>query len=105
MRQDDGVRLRVRQIERAAERVTEFMVQRHADSAETDAAQPGAIERFGAGLAIVGLRGNGGQGAGERADAFLPPQRDPSVSFPRIHPSPPLPPPLSPPTPPHTSPP
>ena len=53
VRQDDGVRFRVRQIERAAEHVAELVMQRHADGAEADAAEPGAIERVGARGAVV----------------------------------------------------
>ena len=84
MRQHDGVGLGMRQVEGAAERVAELVMQRHADGAEADAAQPGAIERFAASLAIVALGGDGGQGACERADAFLRHQRDDRIGVARI---------------------
>ena len=40
MRQDDAVGLGVRQVERAAERVTELVVNRHPDGAERCPAKP-----------------------------------------------------------------
>ena len=84
MRKDDGVRLGMRQIEGAAERVAKLVMQRHADGAEADATQPRAIERVAAGFAIVGLLDDGGQGVGQRADAFLRHQRDHGIAVARI---------------------
>ena len=51
VRQHDGVRLRVRQVEAAAQRVAQLVVQRHADRRQHRAAQPGAIQRVAARLA------------------------------------------------------
>ena len=76
MRQHDRVGLGMREIKRAPERVAELVMQRHADGAETDAAQPRAVKRIAAGRAIVRLGGNRGQCAGERPDAFFGHERD-----------------------------
>ena len=46
MRQDDGVGLGMGQVEGAAERVAKLVMQRHADGAEADAAEPRAVERL-----------------------------------------------------------
>ena len=56
MRQDDRVRLGMRQAEGAAEHVAELVVQGHADRAQAGAAQPCAVEGLGARLAILWIR-------------------------------------------------
>ena len=68
MRQDDGVRLRMRQIEAAAQRVAELVMQRHAHIAQHRAAQPGAVQRVAA-RADRRRRAAGRQAARQRGDA------------------------------------
>ena len=61
MRQHDGVHLCMRQVEAAAQRVAQLVVQRHGNAAKHRATEPGAVERIGAGLlvAAVGMDGDG----------------------------------------------
>ena len=68
MRQDDGVRLRMRQIEAAAQRVAELVMQRHAHIAQHRAAQPGAVQRVAA-RARIGVAPQAGK---PRASAAMP---------------------------------
>ena len=69
MRQDDGVRLRMRQIEAAAQRVAELVMQRHAHIAQHRAAQPGAVQRVAARARIGGVAPQAGK---PRASAAMP---------------------------------
>src|SRR5690606_41936733 len=55
VRQDDRVHLGVGQIEAAAERVAQLVVQRHADRGERHTAEPGAVQRLGARFGVLGL--------------------------------------------------
>ena len=84
MREDDGVGLRMRQIERPAQRMAELVMQRHADGAEADAAEPGAIERVGARGPVIRLSADLGQRMRQRADALLRHQRYHGVAIPRV---------------------
>lgn len=70
MREDDGVGFGVRHVEGAAEGVAELVVQRHADGAETGAAEPGAVEGFLARGHRGGGRDDVGEGGGEGLGAF-----------------------------------
>ncbi len=60
MGQHDGVGFGMRQIERAAECVAKLVMKCHADRAETGTAQPRAVERLRARIAIVRLRHENG---------------------------------------------
>ena len=86
MRQHDGVRLRMRQVEAAAQRVAELVVQGHADVAEHGAAKPGAVEAERAGLHVVGRLGQRGHALRQRADAFLRHQRHHRIAVPGVQP-------------------
>ena len=84
MRQDDGVRFRVRQIEGAAEHVAELVMQRHAGGAETDAAQPGAVKRIPPRRGIARRLDDDRQCPREGAHAFLGDQRSDRIAVLRV---------------------
>ena len=84
VRQHDRVHLGVRQIESAAEHVTELMVQRHADRAARRAGEPGAVQRLGARLGVLGLAHHDRQARRQRADALLGDQRGERIAVRRI---------------------
>ncbi len=69
--QDDGMHLGVRQIEGAAERVAQLVVQGEADRAERRGAQPGAVERIAARGDISRIGHDARQAAGQRGDALF----------------------------------
>ena len=54
MRQNDGMDAGMGQIERAAQGVTQLVMQRHPDGAEHRAGQPRAVERIAAGVDVGG---------------------------------------------------
>lgn len=70
MGENNGVCFRVGKVEAATEGMAEFMVQSHADTAETGAAEPGAVLGVGARLVEVGAGDDVGKGRGEGADTF-----------------------------------
>ena len=71
MRHNDRVRLGMGKSEGAAEHVAELVMQRHAGRRQARAAEPGAVKRLGARLAIPGLGDDLRQRAREGARAFL----------------------------------
>ena len=77
VRQHDGMRLGMRQVEAAAEHVAQLVVQRHAGRAERDAAKPRAVKRLASWLRdVLRVLHHRGQGFSERANALLRHQRD-----------------------------
>ena len=84
MRQHHGVALGVWQIESAAQRVAQLVVQRHAHAAHHDAAQPRAIKSIGAGRQVGWLLADGRQGAAQGGDAFAGHETDHRVAVRRI---------------------
>ncbi len=68
VRQDDRVRLGMRQPERAAEHMAELVMQRHAGATQHRTAEPGASERPGAGIEVAGTPGQHRQRLGHRRD-------------------------------------
>ena len=71
MRQHDRMRLGMRKVEQAAERVTELVMQRHANGAEANAGEEGAVLRIRAGLAVFRAGGDARQCSAERGNALL----------------------------------
>ena len=84
MRENDGVGLRVRQIERSAQRMAELVMQGHADGAEADATEPGAIQRVGARGLVVRLSADFRQRLRQRADTLLRHQRYHGIAVARV---------------------
>ncbi len=50
--------------------MAQFVVERHAHGAETHGAEPGAVLGFGAGVGVVGVVDDDGEGFGEGFGAF-----------------------------------
>ncbi len=67
----DGVRLGMRQVEAAAQCVTEFVVQAHRDLAKDGAAEPGTVERVATCRDVAGSVSNRGQSGCDGANAFF----------------------------------
>ena len=55
--------------------MAELVVQRHADRSQRRAGEPGAVQRLGARLEVLGLAHHHGQARRQRADALLGDQR------------------------------
>ena len=70
MRQHHRVHRRVRQVETAAQRVAQLVVQRHRDSAEHRAAQPGAVQRIAARVDTGRIGAQHRQRTRERGDSL-----------------------------------
>jgi hypothetical protein len=84
VRQNDRVRLRVREIEAAAKRMTELMVQRHADVAQHRSGEPSSIQRLSTRSDILRIGPNAGKSACECANAFLGYQAHVRIGIARI---------------------
>ena len=84
MRQHGRMRLCMGQIERAAERVAELVVERHADGAEAGSAEPGAVERIGPCLPIRGPFDHDRQRARQGADGFIRHDADERIAVLRV---------------------
>ena len=78
--------LGMRQVERSAEHVAELVVECHGGRAEDRAAQPGAVERVAARVAVGGIARDPRQGRSEGADPLLRHQREDGVAVPGVKP-------------------
>ena len=78
------MQLRVRQAERAAKHVADFVVQAHGRGFERVAGQPGPVECFGPGVDVRWVLGYPGQCQRQCANALLRHERDDGVAIHRI---------------------
>lgn len=76
MRQDDGVRRGVREVQRASERVAELVVQRHRRRAEHRPAQPGAVLGLAARVEVGAVGDHARERRRQCPGALLGHQRD-----------------------------
>ncbi len=86
MRQHDGVRFGVRQVEAAAQRVAQLVVKRHADAAKHRATQPRSVQALRTRVEVGRIAEYRWNARGERANAFLGHQRHHGVGVTRVQP-------------------